>query len=402
MTRNYTLLSLVCLALSVPLIVYLAGRDSVQETPVVRFGTFNLALHRPEAGALLRELDGGRSEPARRLAEIVQRLRIDVLLVNELDRDDAGRTADVFAEQYLNVSQDGQAPIDFAYRYAAPVNTGEPSGRDLDGDGDAGGPGDAWGFGTFPGQYGMALFSRYPILADRVRTFRLLSWSAMPDALRPEGFWDDDTWRALRLSSKSHWDVPIGIGTQDDGLVVHALCSHPTPPAFDGPEDRNGRRNHDEIRFWVDYLTPGAGGWIVDDEGVAGGLDEGAAFVVLGDLNCDPVDGEARREALLRLLGHSRVQDPEPRSVGGAEAKLAQFGLNMQHQGDPALDTGDFADEVGRGPGNLRVDYVLPSAGLTVTQSGVFWPQAFEPAAALGATSDHRLVWVELALPPRR
>ena len=50
----------------------------------------------------------------------------------------------------------------------------------------------------------------------------------------------------MRLSSKSHWDVPVNIG----GQIIHLLASHPTPPIFDGIEDRNGRRNHDEIRFW--------------------------------------------------------------------------------------------------------------------------------------------------------
>jgi len=33
------------------------------------------------------------------------------------------------------------------------------------------------------------------------------------------------------------------------GQVIHILASHPTPPVFDGVEDRNGRRNHDEIRL---------------------------------------------------------------------------------------------------------------------------------------------------------
>ena len=58
----------------------------------------------------------------------------------------------------------------------------------------------------------------------------------------------------LPLSSKSHWDVPVRIGN----VTLHLLASHPTPPAFDGAEDRNGRRNHDEIRFWSDYLTRGS------------------------------------------------------------------------------------------------------------------------------------------------
>jgi 3-phytase/alkaline phosphatase D len=203
----------------------------------------------------------------------------------ELDRDSAAETVELLAERYLAVGQSGQSPIGFGYRFCGDVNTGMPTGRDVDGDGADDGPADAQGFGRFPGQHGMAVLSRHPILIDRVRTFQKLPWHRMPGALRPPDFWPDETWRALRLSSKSHWDVPIGIGPVDKAQVVHFLCSHPTPPAFDGPEDRSGRRNHDEIRFWVDYLTPGRDGWSVDDAGVQGGLPAG--LVLLFALLCE-------------------------------------------------------------------------------------------------------------------
>ena len=396
MKFNYTIGSVVCLVLAVPLVLYVLQRDRPPEAGV-RVATFNVALNRPAAGQLADELRGGRHAAARQLAEIVQRQALDVVLLCELDWDAGGAALRSFCDEYLAVSQNGQRPIAFEYRFVASVNTGEPSGRDLDGDGASGGPADAFGYGAFPGQYGMAILSRFPILTERVRTFRELRWSAMPDALRPEGY-DDATWQALRLSSKSHWDVPIGIGPVDGGKVVHLLASHPTPPVFDGPEDRNGKRNHDEVRFWVDYLTPGRGEWIVDDAGQQGGLAEGASFVVLGDLNCDPRDGEARREALLALLGHPRLQDPAPRSQGGVEQSERQWGANAAHQGDAALDTGDFDDTPPNGPGNLRVDYVLPSRDLRVLRSGVFWPRAFEASHGLVAASDHRLVWVDLAL----
>jgi endonuclease/exonuclease/phosphatase family metal-dependent hydrolase len=165
---------------------------------------------------------------------------------------------------------------------------------------------------------------------------------------------------------------------------------------FDGPEDRNGCRNHDEIRFWVDYLTPEKAEWIVDDAGTAGGLPPNESFVLLGDLNCDPADGDARREALAALRTHPRVFDPEPKSLGGAEQSKKQWGTNAEHRGDPALDTGDFADEPGKGPGNLRLDYVLVSRNLHVARSAVFWPPSFEPTALLVAASDHRLVWADV------
>jgi len=397
MKLNYTVLALVCMGLSVPLVYHLATRNDVGDAPTVRFATFNVALNRERPGQLLEELRGGGSAVAKQLAEVVQRTGVDVILLNELDHDDAGEAMRLFADEYLAVSQGGQQPIEFPYRFTAPVNTGVPSGKDLDGDGKVEGPQDAFGYGRFPGQYGMAVLSRYPILENRVRTFQNVKWSAMPGALRPADYYPDEVWQHLRLSSKSHWDVPIGIGTRKDGYIVHALVSHPTPPAFDGDEDRNGCRNHDEIRFWGDYLTAGKADWIVDDAGKAGGLAAGESFVLMGDLNCDPVDGDSRREALVALLGHARVQDPQPKSLGGPEQKMKQFGVNMQHQGDAGLDTGDFADLPGKGPGNLRVDYVLPSRDLRVTRSSVFWPEAFEKTLQLAEASDHRLVWVEFA-----
>lgn len=392
----------VCLVASVPFAWVLLHRQSAQPIapaiPVVRIATFNASLNRAKEGDLLAELRSGKSEQAARIAEIVQRAGVDILLVCEIDRDRAAETATLLATNFLVVSQQGQPPIDFAYSFVGEVNTGDPTGSDLDRDGKTDGPADAYGYGAFPGQYGMALLSRHPILLDRVRTFRMLPWGRMPNALRPDGLWPDDIWAKLRLSSKSHWDVPIGIGKQ----VVHMLCSHPTPPAFDGPEDRNGRRNHDEIRFWVDYLTSGSDGWIVDDKGAAGGLAANESFVVLGDLNCDPVDGEARHDAITALLAHPRVQDPQPTSAGAPVAAQKQWGNNATHRGDPALDTSDFPDAAGTagdaGPGNLRVDYVLPSRDLIVRGSGVFWPTQFQPGGALVSASDHRLVFVDLEM----
>ena len=46
---------------------------------------------------------------------------------------------------------------------------------------------------------------------------------------------------------------------------MHLLVAHPTPPTFDGAEDRNGTRNHDEIRFWADYVRPARGHYMYDD-----------------------------------------------------------------------------------------------------------------------------------------
>lgn len=399
MKINYTLMTCVCLALSVPLAwMFLQRRSAQPPVTVVRVATFNIAMNRAGAGVLLAELERGDCRQAREIAEIVQQNAIDVILLCELDRDRGQQAMNVFADRYLAVPQGRQAGIEFPFRYCGEVNTGEPSGLDLDADGETDGPADAWGFGRFPGQYGMAVLSRHPILTDRIRTFRQLNWSAMPGALRPEGCWSDATWRQLRLSSKSHWDVPVGIGPVADARVVHLLCSHPTPPAFDGEEDRNGCRNHDEIRFWVDYLTPAKADWIVDDAGGTGGLADGESFVILGDLNCDPVDGDARHEAMIALLTHPRVVDPQPMSAAGAHEARTQGGANDAHQAPAVGDTGDFGDKPGQGPGNLRVDYALPSSDLEVHDSQVFWPLPNEPGYTLVRASDHRLVWLDLVM----
>lgn len=391
---KYTVLTLFCIGAAVPLTMLLLDRRMAENTPTVRVASFNVSLNREHSGELLNELRGGQSEQARKIAEIIQRADVDVVLLCELDRDSAGEAASVFAREYLAVSQGGQRAIDFGYVFAAPSNTGVASGLDLDLDGKTDGPGDAFGFGQFPGKFGMALLSRHPLDIANARTFQLLKWSAMPAPLRPSGYWPDDVWSQLRLSSKSHWDVPMRVL----GTEIHLLCSHPTPPVFDGKEDRNGCRNHDEIRFWVDYLTPSKSGWIVDDKGKVGGLVEDAHCVVMGDQNCDPIDGDAQRGALTTLLAMPRLQDPKPWSRGAVEQSSKQWGANAVQKGDPMFDTGDFEDVPGKGPGNLRIDYVLPSRSLQVVSSGVFWPLAWEPTYALVAASDHRLVWVDLAL----
>ena len=319
----------------------------------------------------------------------------DVIAINEFDYG-AGLDR-AFVGNYLDDA--------YPFSFVAPSNTGLATGLDLDGDGVAGSePGtielarDSHGFGMFEGQYGMLVLSRHEIAVEDVRTFRTFRWRDMPGArlpARPDGtpFYSDEALDVLRLSSKSHWDVPVRIG----GEVVHFLVSHPTPPVFDGPEDRNGARNADEIRFWSDYIAGEE--YIHDDSGRRGGLASGAHFVIAGDLNADPADGESVPGAIRQLLDHPLVDaSVTPQSAGGGAAAAAQGGVNSTHGGDPRFDTADFTDDA---PGNLRVDYVLPSTGLEVVAAGVFWPLEGAPGAAWLDASDHRPVWVDVTLPAR-
>jgi len=395
----------------------------------VRFATFNVSLYETAEGKLAKRLSDKGDPQASALAEIIQRVRPDVLLLNEVDYEQNGEAIKLFQANYLTVGQnaslsaEGPAkPMEFPYVYQAPSNTGQSSGHDLNRSGSVVAKigsseygGDCWGYGEYPGKFAMVLLSRYPIDTAAVRTFQNFRWKDMPAARlpddplteAPDDWYSTEVLAEFPLSSKSHWDVPIEIL----GRTIHVLASHPTPPTFDGPEDRNGRRNHDEIRFWADYITPSGGGYIYDDHGGRGGLAAGEHFVIMGDLNGDSNDGQGK-EGIAKLLASPHVSTkPEPASDGGAEQASLQGGVNDDHQGDPSLDTLDASDhdhsyQKGpnqKGPGNLRVDYVIPASKIKTLASGVFWPKNDDRLFSLVGThpfpsSDHRLVWIDIEI----
>jgi hypothetical protein len=368
------------------------GADSV------RFATFNASLNRGAAGRLVADLSTPDDPQAREVAEVIQRNRPDVLLINEFDH--APAAVDLFRDNYLARGQNGARPVDYPYAFIAPSNTGVLTGFDLDRNGSTNTGNDAHGFGLFEGQYGMLVLSRYPIDTADARTFQHFLWKDMPHAMLPDDpatpaaadWYSPEVLDVLRLSSKSHWDVPVRIGRE----TVHFLVSHPTPPTFDGPEDRNGTRNHDEIRFWADYVTPGKGRYIHDDHGRRGGLNPSQRFVVAGDNNSDPLDGDSVPGAIQQLLNSPRVIDPHPGSEGGVLAAQTQGGANLTHRSDPYYDTADFNDNA---PGNLRADYVLPSRNTRPVRAAVYWPT--DELARLNDASDHHLVWVDVLVSRR-
>lgn len=384
-------------------------------TNTVRFAQFNASLNRTAEGQLVTDLSTPANAQAQAVAETIQRTNPDVLLINEFDYVQANplQPVQLFQQNYLAVSQNGATPVEYPYVYIAPSNTGVPSGLDLDNNGAVGGANDAFGFGFFPGQFGMVLLSKYPIDTENIRTFQTFLWKDMPGALlpddpatpAPQDWYSAEELDAFRLSSKSHWDVPI----QVNGETIHALVSHPTPPVFDGPEDRNGTRNHDEIRFWSDYVTSGEGDYIYDDAGGTGGLASGSKFVIMGDQNADPNDGDSVDDAVLQLLENPLINTSvTPTSLGGPEQAVIDGGINTTHLSDPAFDTADFGDTT---PGNLRADYVLPSNNLAISDARVFWPTTDSPLfrlvgdrqnAATTPASDHSLVWVDVVVPDRQ
>jgi hypothetical protein len=378
------------------------GVHSFAAEGTIRVATYNTSLFRDSAGQLVRNLEAGNNQQARRIAEVIQRVRPDILLANEFDYDAAGRAADLFRTAYLAVGQNRCEPIVYAHHFIAPVNTGKPSGRDLDKDGRTGGGADAIGFGKHEGQYGMLVLSKFPIDRKNVRTFQNFLWRDMPNAMLPtdpktrQPFYDALDLDLQRLSSKSFWDVPVEVPAMSatKPFLLHLLCSHPTPPVFDGPEDRNGKRNHDEIRMVADYIDAKQGEYLVDDAGKRGGLAADAKFVIVGDLNCDPVDGQGIRGAIDQLLKSPLVNSSvTPTSEGGALTVRKYADQHTKNRGNPAHVTSNFTAE---GFSCLRIDYALPSKGLTVVDSGVFWPPPGQPGNEAVLATDHRLVWIDV------
>ena len=317
----------------------------------LRLATWNPGLSRDGPGLLLRDILA-RDPQVLAAAQVIAATAPDAILLTGFDWDLDGRALAAFVE----LLADKGHPM--PYSHASQPNSGMDSGVDLDGDGRLGGPRDAQGYGSFTGQSGMAILSRLPIASVTDHSATL--WRDLPGHRMPDSAHADHQ----RLSSTAHWDVALA--TPQGPL--HLLAFAATPPAF---EPRNAARNHDEAAFWLHHLP-------------------NAPFVIMGNLNLDPLDGDGDAAALNALL--TVVQDPQPRGAW----QPPQTGPNKDHRGDPALDTAEYA----RAPGNLRLDYILPSRSLTVTGAAVLWPSPDDPLAEAVALSSHRkLVRADLRLP---
>jgi hypothetical protein len=97
--------------------------------------------------------------------------------------------------------------------------------------------------------------------------------------------------------------VPIDV----EGSHLHILPLDPTPPVLCGPKDRNGCRNANDIRFWIDYLAPEQSQWIHDDAESKRWLGGRWGFCLLGDFNAAPIDGTSVTKVVGKLMTHSRI-----------------------------------------------------------------------------------------------
>ncbi len=348
----------------------IAGPLAAEE---LRVAFFNAELKRKGPGLLLRDIARGEDAQVAAVQSIIKLHAPDILLISGFDYDGELRA--------LNAFNQGLGEARYLHLFARRPNTGMATGLDMNGDGALGTPKDAQGFGYFSGQDGLALLSRHPIKAGGVQDHSNMLWKDTYNAhlpSYPEGrpFPSREAQAVQRLATVAHWVVPIALPS---GKTLTLLAYQASPPVFDGAEDQNGKRNLDENLFWQ-HLLDGRFG-----------PPPAPPLVLLAGANLDPADGEGRHEGIQALLTHPALRDPRPKSAGAKQA------ANANHIGDPALDTADWRDPK---PGNMRVDYVLPSRDITVRDAGVFWPGIGASSQALAErASRHRLVWVDIQLP---
>ncbi|WP_153914370.1 endonuclease/exonuclease/phosphatase family protein [Shewanella sp. TC10] len=377
----------------------------------------------------------------RNVAAIIQTKRPAVLLMSEFNNDGIAENAQAlqgFQLNYLSVPQNTLGstsetvktlePIEFGYVENFATNTGLLSGYDLNHDGKIALPADAWGFGVYHGQYAFSLVSQFPIDTDKIRTFQHFKWKDMPGETNPvisncqdkkypipagkacgDNWYSDAAWAEKPMSSKNHVDAPIIVPTANGDKVIHLLMSHPTPPVFDTVTENNKLLNRAEIKFWHDYIS-GTGSYIYDDEGKKGGINNQASFVILGDLNADPLSGDGYLDTIKDLMNNHRVNqdathgNKAPRSLGGPEC----FSNNECRKDNRDLNYSAYITSTS----GLRLDHIIPSSDLNVTGSGVFWPTTSEQGHLMmkdprvgkwgggskSVSSDHRLVWIDVKL----
>ncbi len=307
----------------------------------VRFGHFNIR------DLSMEKLADPDNIQARMAASIVKRFRPDVLSVNEIEA--SPEAPGFFVEKFLNRGDD---PIDYPHHYLCRTNSGIPSGGPA--------PFDYRGFGLFPGQYGLALLSRFRILPG-TREFFDFPWRALPQTVL--GCDNTEVPPDYPLFSTGCADIPVDI----EGKGVHVILTHLSIP-IRGYLSRE--RNADQSVFLRQYI---------DGKPLPGlGPLESDRFVLMGDLNSDPEAGDGIKEPIKELLEDGRI------TFRRAEEATFLEGGGLP---GPLLAPEGF---------QLRLDYVLPSRALNSEGMRVFRPEGERDWwKRARIASDHFFLWCD-------
>lgn len=285
-------------------------------------------------------------------ASTIARAGPDILILQGFDYDAQNQAAKAYVDLL------GSKGLWLPHHYAPSPNSGEPTGFDIDGDGQSYGPRDAQGYGRFPGQSGILILSRFPILEDQIQDFTKRLWTEVAPETPLAKLIPDEARSIQRLSSVASLAVPLEVAPNQ---VIWLLTHHATPPVFDGPEDRNGYRNADENLFWLNYLD-GRYGTLPAD-----------TFVLAGVFNLDPKRGEGHQSVMTQILEDERLQDPF---------------LNWPEED---VHTARF-----NSAGPLRLSYILPAHDVVVLGQGMSQDITHSD---IRTESRHRLLWVDIEIP---
>jgi 3-phytase len=370
------------------------GGGGADSGPVrLRVGHFN--LREMSTAKLLDESD----EQATAAAQILARFAPDIISINELQFDMQGVPTpsmpgapgttgwgqfDVFGADNAHRLADRIAaagtPEGYEHRLIFVGNSGyywEGSTLGFD-----------WfilrGWGEFRGRFNTAILSRYPILLDQVRIISDVPWDALPEN------------HIAKMKAETGIDVPPGFPIFEKGLnivpvqvndeVLHLVLLHTVSPAFD---PINPYRNYDELRALVMFLD----GQLPGVEP----LPPDAKFMIVGDLNADPDDGDGLPGAIQQVLDH-----PSVIAVFGAGAGTK--GNNGQYNtylSGCGLDDGSIVQNPTQ-KFQLQLDYLLPSTNLgEPLETFLFFPdfqterEDFDLACR---ASDHRFAYTDIQL----
>ena len=279
----------------------------------IRIATYTTELSRRGPELLLRDIEKGEDPQVAAVRSVIDMGKADVLALYGIDWDLENRA--------ISALNDGLASP-FPYVFSIRPNSGVPSGQDLDGDGMLRGSRNALGFGDFSGQDGMVVLSRHPIDTANVIDLSGLLWRDFPGASQPvrsdgRPYYSQEKLSVLPLSTTGHWSVPIRIGPD---RVINLLTLRPTPPVFDGPEDRNGMRNGDEVRLWGQYLS-----------GNLHTLPGSGPHVLAGNLNLDPNDGDGNPAAFSFPVKRA-ASGPDAGINGRGRSRYTGGGKHIPHR----------------------------------------------------------------------
>lgn len=289
---------------------------------------------------MLRDIEADSDAQLRALREILTAVSPDILLLTKVDFDAEKRTLGAL-----------QGYLGFKHAFALAPNSMHVTPLDLNGDGLRG---DRQTWVRYAGEGAMALLSQYPVeLSFHMND---LLWKDLRGAHLPQ--LEANAYEHLRLVTQGLWVVRVH---PPHSAPVTLLAFQNYTPAFDGPEDFNGKRNRDQLEL-IRQIVRGEHGPF-----------PGGRFIVVGNTNLDPLGGDGARGDMTAFLADPMLQDPKPESKPGQRYTA-------------------FWEK----PGPMRVSYILPSADWSVTSAGVFWPEAGPLSLAAQEASRHRLVWVDL------